>query len=97
MSTIEVARDVHEAIADLKIDISAEIRKSITMGGVVRRLIGDRNRLGNVDDMIMAAVESFSEAEAEGMTSLPIGDVLGFLGELKAAIEGDGGDESIAQ
>jgi hypothetical protein len=93
MPTIEVKPEVHKAIADLKLDISAEIREDITMGEVIRRLIDDRRRLGNVDDMILAAVESFSEAEADGMTSLPIGDVLGFLGELKAEIEGDGDDE----
>jgi hypothetical protein len=89
MPTIEVKPDVHKAIADLKLDISAEIREDITMGGVISRLIDDSKRLGTVDDMILAAIESFSEAESDGMTSLPIGDVLGFLGELKAAIEGD--------
>ena len=56
--------------------------------------IGDR--VMRYDDLFLEgeldkkAVESFSEAEAEGMTSLPIGDVLGFLGELKAEIEGEG-------
>ncbi|MFA5379650.1 MAG: hypothetical protein WC455_28085 [Dehalococcoidia bacterium] len=93
MPTIEVKPEVHKAITDLKLDISAEIREDITMGEVIRRLIDDSHRLGNVEDMILAAIESFSEAEADGMTSLPIGDVLGFLGELKAEIEGDGEDE----
>jgi hypothetical protein len=93
MPTIEVKPDVHKAIADLKLDISAEIREDITMGGVISRLIDDSKRLGTVDDMILAAIESFSEAEAEGMTSLPIGDVLGLLGELKAEIEGEGDNE----
>ena len=94
MPTIEVKPEVHKAIADLKLDISAEIREDITMGEVIRRLIDDRRRLGNVDDMILAAVESFSEAEADGMTSLPIGDVLGFLAELKAEIEGEGEEDA---
>lgn len=93
MPTIEVKSEVHKAIVDLRLDISAEIRKSITMGEVIRRLIDDSNRLGTIDDMILAAIESFSEAEAEGMTSLPIGDVLGVLGDLKAEIEGAGEDE----
>ena len=83
----------HADIDEMRRDMQAEYRRDVTQDDVVRALMDDSHRLGNVDDMILAAVESFSEAEAEGMTSLPIGDVLGFLGELKAEIEGDGDDE----
>ena len=86
---LSVSPLTHADIDAMRRDMQAEFRRDVTQDEVVRALMDDSYRLGNVDDMILAAVESFSEAEAGGMTSLPVGDVLGFLGDLKAEIGGE--------
>ena len=91
---LSVSPPTHADIDEMRRDMQAEFRRDVTQDEVVRALMDDSHRLGNVDDMILAAIESWSEAKAEGMTSLPIGDVLGFLGELKAEIEGDGEEDA---
>mgnify|MGYP001152849227 CR=1 FL=1 len=90
---LSVSLQTHADIDEMRRDMQAEFRRDVTQDEVVRALMDDSHRLGNIDDMILAAVESFLEAEADGMTSLPIRDVLGFLGELKAEIEEEGEDE----
>lgn len=91
---LSVSPQTHTDIDEMRRDMQASFRRDVTQDEVVRALIDDSHRLGNVEDMILAAIESFSEAESEGMTSLPVGDVLGFLGELKAEIEGDGEEDA---
>lgn len=90
---LSVSPQTHADIDEMRRDMQAELRRDVTQDEVVRAMMDDSHRLGTIDDMILAAIESFSEAEAEGMTSLPIGDVLGVLGDLKAEIEGAGEDE----
>lgn len=87
---LPIAFSSRNAIRKLKLELSARIGEALTYDDVLLLLLEEHDNIDRIEDMILAAVESFSEAEAEGMTSLPIGDVLGFLGELKAEIEWDG-------
>jgi hypothetical protein len=89
---VPVAFSTRNAVRKLKLGLSARICEELTYDDVVHLLLDDHDAIEQIEDTILAAIESFSAAKAEGMASLPIGDVLWFLGELKAAIEGDGED-----
>lgn len=86
---LTISFNSRNAIRKLKMELSARNVPPLTYDDVIRLLLEDHDVLARIDDMILAAIESFSEAEAEGMTSISISDVLGVMGELKAAMDGE--------
>jgi hypothetical protein len=94
---LSVSPLTHSDIDAMRRDMQAGIRRDVTQDEVVRALMEDSRRLGNVDDLILAAIESLVDDAGGCMTSLPamdkatmlIKDVISLLSELKAEIEGE--------
>ena len=101
---LSVSPQTHADIDEMRLDMQAELRRDVTQDEVVRALMDDSHRLGNVDDMVLAAIESLVDDAGGCMTSLPardkatipIKDVIHLLSELKAEIEGEVEEEEMA-
>lgn len=99
---LSVSPLTHADIDEMRRDMQAEYRRDVTQDEVVRALMDDSHRLGNIEDMILAAIESLVDDAGGCMTSLPamdkatmlIKDVIKLLSELKAEIEGEGEEDA---